>query len=112
MFGKRKATENRYVIAVKNCNETVEKLKEGKISLSYDRSIYLKMIESQAAKADSLSEVRKFAKVCGKKMGEVKHYWEGLVTEGYTLLNVEYVDKIPAIDHVCNNDTIKFVCMV
>jgi len=112
MFGKKKVFENRYVIAVKNYNETVRKLKEGKISLPYDRNIYLKMIDSQIAKAESLKDIKSFAKFNGKKMGEVGHYWEGLITDGYTLINVEYTEKIPAIDHVCRNDTIKFVCMV
>jgi len=112
MFGKKKALDNRYIIAVKNYSDTVAKLKDGEISLPYDRGIYQKMISSQSSKADNLKDIRKFAKENGKKMNEVKHYWEGLIVEGYTLINVEYVDKIPAIDHVCNNDYFKFVCAV
>jgi len=112
MFGKGKVLENRYIIAVKNYSETVEKLKAGTISLPYDSSIYMKLISSQSSKVDSLKDIKKFAKENGKKMTDVKHYWEGLIADGFTLLNVEYSEKIPAIDHVCNNDFFKFVCMV
>jgi hypothetical protein len=110
MFGKKKATANRYIIAVKNYNETVEKLKKGMISMPYEREIYLTMLETQSSKVDSLKEVRKFARINGKSMKEVGHYWEGLIVDGYTLVNVEYVEKIPSLDHVCNNETMKFVC--
>ncbi len=111
MFGKKIILENRCIIAVKDYAETLQKLKEGKISLPYNRNIYLKMIESQSDKVDDLKGIRKFAKANNKKMSEVGHYWEGLVVDGYTLLNIEYADRIPAIDHVCANDTIKFVCI-
>ncbi|NLK86083.1 MAG: hypothetical protein GX279_01145 [Clostridiaceae bacterium] len=110
MFGKKKAAANRYIIAVKNYNETVENLKNETLTLPYEREIYLKMIESQSSRADSLKEIRKFARANGKSYSEVSHYWEGLIVDGYTLINVEYVEKIPALDHVCNNATIKFVC--
>ena len=109
MFGKSKKAENRYIIAVKNYNETMKALKEGTISFPYDRSMYLKLIESQSAKTDNLKELNKFIKSNGKSKGEVGHYWEGLIVEGYTLLNDEYIGRTPDIGHLCNNDTIKFV---
>lgn len=112
MFGKKAAQENRYIIAVKNYDETVKLLKEGKLSLQYDKAIYIKMIDSQTARVDNLKDLRKFVKANGKAAKEVGHYWEGLIVDGYTLVNVEYLDKIPAIDHVCGNNTIKFVCRV
>jgi hypothetical protein len=111
MFGKKKVSTNRYIIAVKNYNETLENLKNGKLSMPYDREIYLKMLDTQTSKVDSLKEIKKFARANGKKMAEVGHYWEGLITEGYTLVNIEYLEKIPALDHVCGNETIKFVCV-
>ena len=110
MFGKKKAFKDRYIIAVKDYEATVEKLKNGGISLPYPRETYLKMIESQISKTDSLKQIRKFARENGKRFSEVGHYWEGLIVDGYTLLNVEYTELIPAIDHVCNNATMKLVC--
>ncbi len=112
MFGKKTAQLNRYIIAVKNYDETVKLLKEGKLSLQYDKSIYIKMIDSQTSKVDSLKEVKKFMKVNGKKARDVGHFWEGLIVDGYSLINVEYLEKIPAIDHVCHSNLIKYVCKV
>jgi hypothetical protein len=111
MFGKKSAAANRYIIAVKNYNETLDKLKKGVISLPYEKDVYLKMLESQNSKVDSLKEVGKFARMNKKSLKEVGHYWEGLIVDGYTLVNVEYLEKIPALDHVCNNETIKYVCV-
>lgn len=112
MFGKKKEFKNRYIIAIKDYEATVEKIKNGEISLSYPREIYLKMIDSQSSRINDLKQIRKFARENGKRMGEVSHYWEGLIVDGYTLLNVEYTDLVPSIDHVCNNNTIKFICAV
>jgi|SRR5690606_2036813 hypothetical protein len=110
MFGKKKNLKDRYIIAVKDYETTVEKLRNGQLSLPYTREIYLKMIETQSSRADDLKEMKKFAKESGKRVSEVKHYWEGLIVDGYTLLNVEYTDAIPSIDHVCNNRSFKFIC--
>ena len=30
-------------------------------------------------------------------MSEVSHYWEGLIVDGYTLVNVEYKETIPPL---------------
>lgn len=110
MFWKKKTAPNRYIVAVKNYNETVGKIKDGTLSLPYEREIYLALLESQSSKADNLKEVRKFARINGKSYKEVSHYWEGLIVDGYTLINVEYAEKIPALDHVCRNEYFKFVC--
>ena len=112
MFGKKKSGDSRYIIAVKDYEKTVGLLKEGNISLPYDKAIYLKMLDSQSMKVDNLKDMKKFIKANGKSKKEVGHYWEGLIVDGYTLVNVEYLEKIPAMDHVCNNDTFKYVCML
>jgi hypothetical protein len=112
MFGKKKSEGKRFIVAVKNYNETMKLLKEGAISFPYDRAIYLKLLESQSIKTDNLKELGRFIKENNKAKKDVGHYWEGLIVDGYTLVNVEYLDKIPAIDHICGNETIKFVCAV
>jgi len=110
VFSKKKTVESRYIIAVKNLDNTVLKLKEGKISLSADRAVYLKLLESQSSKVDNLKELGKFIKNNKKTPKEVKHYWESLITDGYTLVNVEYNEKSPSIEHLCSNGIIKFIC--
>lgn len=50
MLGKKKSAKNRYIIAVKDYNNTVSMLKEGLISLPKDTTVYLRLLESRAAK--------------------------------------------------------------
>lgn len=107
-----KNSGSRYIVAVKNYDNTILKLKEGTISLSSDKSIYLKMFESQSIKADNLKELKKFVRANKKSPKDVNHYWESLIIDGFTLVNVEYLEKMPSIEHVCNNDVVKFVCKV
>ncbi len=112
MFGRKKAVENRYIIAVKNYDDTLKLLKEGTISLSGNKTVYLKLLSSQSMKVNNKKELRKFIKANKKSVKEVIHYWESLILDGYTLMNVEYLEKRPSIDHICNNETIKYVTAV
>lgn len=110
MPGKKESEGNRFIVAVKNYNETIHKLKEGAISLSADKAVYLKLLESQSLKVDNLKELRKFIRSNKKDPKNVNHYWENLIIEGYTLMNVEYSEKRPSIDQLCNNEVVKFIC--
>lgn len=110
MFGKAKQDGSRFIIAVKNYSETLKSLKEGNISLPYSKDIYIKLLETQTMKVDNLKELKKFIKANKKVVKEVSHYWEGLINDGYTLVNVEYNEKTPAMDHLCRNVTFKFIC--
>ncbi|MEN6312691.1 MAG: hypothetical protein ABFD25_00430 [Clostridiaceae bacterium] len=110
MPGKKKSGGNRFIIAVKNYNETIHKLKEGAISLSADKTVYLKLLESQNVKVDNLNDLRKFIRTNKKAPKDVSHYWEGLIIDGYTLMNVEYSETRPSIDQLCRNEIIKFIC--
>jgi hypothetical protein len=112
MFGKKKTEANRFIIAVKSYDDTVTHLKKGDIKLSSEPSAYLKLLESQSSKVDSQKELGKFIKLSNKEAKEVKHYWEGLIEEGYTLVNVKYENLKPSLDHLCNSDTIRFVVAV
>ncbi len=112
MFSKKKRVESRYVIAVKDYDDTLSKLEAGELSLPYDKGIYLKMLESQNMRVDNLKELRKFTKATGKSKKDVGHYWEGLIVDGYALVNIEYDEKVPSIDHVCNNNFFKYVTTV
>lgn len=110
MFGKKVVLKDRYIFAVRDYDNTVKALKEGKLTFAYDREIYEKMMDSVTLKVNNLKDLGGFIRANKKSKGEVGHYWEGLIEEGYTLVNVEYAQKIPAISHVGNNDIIKFVC--
>lgn len=112
MFGKNKTEENRFIIAVKDYNDTIKLIKEGTISLPYNNAIYVKLLEDQASKVDNLKELKKFIRMNHKVEKEVLHFWEGLIVRGYTLINVQYSDKAPRLEQLCSKDAIKYVCAV
>lgn len=112
MFGKKKMEENRFIIAVKDYNNTLKSVKEGTISLPHSNALYQKLFEDQGAKVDNLNDLKKFIKLNQKIDKEVKHFWEGLIVQGYTLVNVKYVGKAPAIEQLCSKEVIKYVCAV
>jgi len=109
VFGKNKEVENRYVIAIKNINETVKAIRDGSMPLYYNRDIYIKLIDSAGESISSIKELDKFIKLNGKVKKEVYHFWEGLIAQGYALLNVQYKEKAPTLENLCNNDSIRFV---
>ncbi|MEN6487472.1 MAG: hypothetical protein ABFD66_01100 [Smithella sp.] len=80
------------------------------ISLPEDTTVYLKLLESQSSKVDNLNELRKFIKTNKKARKEVKYYWEILIIDSYTLVNVEYPGKEPSINLLCNNEIVKLLC--
>jgi len=113
MFGKKaKQDGTRFIVAVKNYSETVNALKGGNISLPYSKELYIKLLETESMKVDNLKDLKKFIKANKKSAKEVAHYWEGLINDGYTLVNVEYNEKTPSMDHLCKNETFKFICQV
>jgi len=76
VFGKNKEVENRYVIAIKNINETVKAIRDGSMPLYYNRDIYIKLIDSAGESISSIKELDKFIKLNGKVKKEVYHFWK------------------------------------
>lgn len=109
-FGKAKKQENQFIIAVKDLAETQKSLEAGTLSVPFEKSLYRDMITTSVNKVDNLKGLGKFIKSQNKNKGEVKHYWEGLIVQGYTLLNVHYDKKAPAIERLCDANRFKFVC--
>lgn len=112
MFWKKKMEENRFIIAVKDYNNTVKSIKEATISLPFNTDIYQKLLENHGSKVDNLKELKKFIRANQKIEKEVMHFWEGLIVQGYTLVNVEYIGRTPSIAQLCSKDAIKYVCSV
>ena len=109
MFWGKKKEENRHIIAIKDYTSFIKTTKEGSLYLPFDKDIYLKLLENNATKVDSLKELGKFIKESNKQKVDVIRFWEGLISNGYTLVNVKYDDKAPTIDALCNNNSIKYV---
>ncbi len=112
MFKKAKKKENQFIIAVKDLADTKKALAEGTIKLPYDKSIYLDLIATCSNSVDNLKELRKFIRAQKKTKNEVAHYWEGLILDGFTLMEVHYESRNPTMEGLCNTPEIKLVCVV
>lgn len=110
MFGKSKKEENRFIIAIKNYTDTLKSMKDGSLYLPYNKEIYFNLIESQGSKVDNLKELGKFIKKSNLQKNEVKHFWECLISQGYTLISVKYAEKTPPLESLCDNSSFKYVC--
>lgn len=109
MFGKKKAEENKYIIAVKDYGNTVKAVKEGSLLLPYGSEVYLKLFETADNKADNLKDIKKFIKAANKIENDVRHFWEGLIEQGFTLLSVHYEQKSPTMEQLCSKDILRYV---
>lgn len=112
VFGKSKKQENQYVIAVKDLADTQKALEAETISLPYEKSLYLDLIATSIKKVDNQKKLSKFIKSQNKNKGEVKYYWEGLIAEGYTLMDVHYDKKNPPMEKLCDTAKFKLICRV
>ena len=112
VFGKGRIQENQFIIAVKDLEATEKALQTEKISLPFEKSLYRDLLATSKNKADKMKDLSKFIKSQKKSKGEVKHYWENLITEGYTLMSVIYDKKAPSIEKICSTDKFILVCRV
>lgn len=112
MFGKEKAVSFNYIMAIKDYSKTVEAIENGSLHVPYNKEIYSKLLKNQGASVDNVKELHKFIKASKKDKNDVSHSWEGLIISGYTLVGVQYDEKTPSFDKLCNNDSIKYVCTV
>lgn len=112
MFGKSKAASFNYIMAIKDYTKTIEAIDDGSLYVNFNKEIYYKLFQNQVAKVDNNKELGKFIKISKKDKSEVAHFWEGLIASGYTLIAVQYDEKNPSFERLCNGNTIKFVCAV
>ena len=112
MFGINKAAGFNRIMAIKDFSKTLGAIKGGTMYVPANKEIYTKLLENPKAKVDNVKELGKFIRTTKKAKSEVFHYWEGLIVSGYTLVGVQYDEKTPSFEKLCNNDTIKYVCTV
>ena len=112
MFGKARKQENQYVIAVQDLAGTQKALEAGTISLPFEKSLYRDLLATSCKKVDNQKGLNNFIKSENKNKGEVKHYWEGLISEGYTIMEVHYDSKNPSIERLCDTEKFKLICRV
>jgi len=112
MFWSIKKEKNRHIVAVLDYDKSIKSMREGSFYLPYDKEVYFKLFEKDSIKINSLKELGSFIKASRKIKSDVIHFWEGLISEGYTLLNVKYAEKSPSIENLCNNGSIKYIADV
>jgi hypothetical protein len=112
MFGITKTANFNHVMAIKDYSKTIEVIENGSLYIPFNKDIYLKLFKNQGAKVDNVKDLGKFIRTCKKDKKEVLHFWEGLIVRGYTLIGVQYDEKTPSFEKLCNNDSVKFVCKV
>lgn len=112
MFGKMKIQENQFIIAVKDLAATQKALEAETIRLPFEKSLYRDLLATSRKKVDNQKDLNSFIKAENKNKDEVRHYWEGLISEGYTLIDVHYDKKNPAIERLCDTGSFKLVCRV
>ena len=111
-MAKSKKGEVSYVIAIQDYEKTMENIANGTMYVSTNKDEYPAIIDNYKAKVTSFKEMKKFIKQTKQDKKEVRHYWECLISNGYTLLHVTYAKETPSIESLFNNNTLKLVCTV
>ena len=112
MFGKKKkVAKGKHLIAIRDYNNTVKAINDKNISLPYDFEKYHQLLATQGSKLDNLKGLNKFIKKHNMIKNEVKHHFEGLIIDGYTIVEVKYDQKDPDITQLCETKgLLKYVC--
>ena len=104
-----KKNENNHVLAVKNYQELMKEINEGKVYLpGNDKELYKQLLSSPIFMVNELKGLRKFIKKVMASKKDVGHYWEGLIVDGYALISVEY-ENDRELRMMCDGEKIKFV---
>jgi len=104
---------DKYVIAVKDFEETAKKITDGKVLMPKEASVYKDMFDGLILSCASLDDLKKFIKKTKFSKKDCMHYWEGLITLDYTLLLFEYdTDDENFVENSCDNGDVKFISRI
>ncbi len=107
-MAKKKA--KRYVLAVKDYENTVKMVTEGQKLMPKEPEVYKEIFDSIVMKCSDFSDLKKFVKKSKIPKKECMHYWEGLLTLDYTLIMIEYdTENENFVETACDNELIKYV---
>lgn len=108
-----KKKSNRYVAAVKDFDNSVKVITEGKKLMPKEASAYKDIFDGIVASCADLELLNKFIKKTKFAKKECSHYWEGLITLDYTLVLFKYdTDDENFIENACDNELIKFISKI
>lgn len=100
----------KYIIAVKDYDNTVKKLVAGKLNMERDAKVYKDIFDGVIFTCNSYEGLKKFIKQNKYNKKDCMHYWEGLVTADSTLVTFEYdAEDENFIENSCDNDNIVYI---
>ena len=108
---------NKYIMAVKDYENTVKALTEGKVEgkkvMPREASVYIDFFNNVATSCSTFSGLKKFIKASKFAKKDCEHYWEGLITLGFTLVIIDYVtEDVNFIENSCDNELVKFISRI
>ncbi|MDX1357573.1 MAG: hypothetical protein R3232_01955 [Clostridia bacterium] len=104
---------DKYIIAVKDYENTVKALSKDDKSMPRDASVYIDLFNNVVKSCSDMAGLKKFIKASKFAKKDCIHYWEGLMTLGYTLIITEYEsDDENFVENSCENDRLKFISAV
>ncbi len=109
MASKKKKITNNYVVAVVDYEKTMESISNGSMYIPHPVTAYTDILNGFMSKTTEHKDIRKFIKLTKMNRKEVRHYWESLISNGYTLFFVKYEKEAPTIESLFNNNFLKFV---
>jgi hypothetical protein len=112
MAKEAKKTERTYIVAVKDYEKTMEAIANGTMYVSQYKDYYPEFFANSKAKAETIKDVRKFIRDTKQNKKDVKHYWESLTSNGYTLFQITYEKETPPIEILFSNNVLKFVSKI
>jgi len=108
---------NKYIMAVKDYENTVKALTEGKVEgkkvMPREASVYSDFFNNVATSCSTLDGLKKFTKASKFAKKDCEHYWEGLITLGFTLVIIDYItDDVNFVENSCDNELVKFISRI
>ncbi len=104
---------NKYILAVKDYDKTISAIISGKMIMPVGTSEYKTLFSEVTNKCDDYVDLKKFIKVSKFAKKDCMHYWEGLLSLGYTLVIVEYdANNENEVEVMCDNEAIKYISAV
>ena len=111
-MASKKNVQKNYVVAVKDYEKTMEAIANGSMYVQTFKDEYPAILNNALSKVTGFKEIKKFIKLSKQNKKDVRHYWESLLSNGYTLFLVNYEKEAPTIENLFNSNTLKFICRV
>ena len=105
--------KNRYVVAIKDFEDSAKVITEGRKLMPKEPSVYKDIFDGVITSCSELDGLAKFIKKTKFAKKDCMHYWEGLITLGFTLLLFQYdTDDENFIENACDNEIVKFISRI